>query len=497
MARTPILSIGQRFGLVYGVLLGLLAWISVLVVLYVGDMRRDSAKLLEETREATLAAELVGELRILRVLASLEAPPVEALATHRDAAIRCITAMFETPDEDPSDADHQRAENRLGESMRADLARLDAWTRAPGAEAPIEALERALRYARVMAGETAEESERSNLELLSLADRAVWTIWATVIVTAVFLWATWWFVRRRVVGPLRSLREGAEKFGKGMWGVRVGLRQRDEIGDLAHSFNAMADRLQGANAALEQRVEERTRQFVRAARLADLGSLAAGVAHEINNPLASIASCAEGLERRLAKGALPADEQLDYLRTIAAEAWRARHMTQQLLALGRYDAGPLASIDLAGVCQRIARMTTDQFAAVGVELVVTAPEPGVEAVLREGEVTQLLLNLLLNARDASPQNRPGGAVVWLRCAKRGDAVVFEVEDEGEGIAEDLMLQVFEPFFTTKPAGQGTGLGLALVAAIVEGYGGDIDVRRGDRGGALFSVTLPSSSPARP
>jgi nitrogen fixation/metabolism regulation signal transduction histidine kinase len=124
-------------------------------------------------------------------------------------------------------------------------------------------------------------------------------------------------VWKRVVRPVEVLRDRVQRVAGGDLTHRVQIASGDEIGALARDFNRMADELHGMRSDLEARVEAKTQEFVRAARLAGLGTMAAGIAHEINNPLASIASCAEGMERRLAKGAIDETTQREYLQIIA------------------------------------------------------------------------------------------------------------------------------------------------------------------------------------
>jgi signal transduction histidine kinase len=491
-----VLPIGHRFGLIYVLLTAALALLGVVVVSNLRTMRTDSAMLLEENREARLASELVAEIELLGEIAALrsdlgaEAARLSPAARrHLDLASTRLRSLMTHPDaEDPSRSEHQAAEQRLAAVIGSALHDLERDVGAGAASPDLPAkLAQALRYARILEEETGNEAGLADRELAGLVDRSTRVVWGSLLVTAVVLALSLAQVMRKVVRPLQTLRAGADRFGAGDLAHRIALRNRDEIGALARSFNQMADRLSSAQQQLEARVQERTRQFVAAARLADLGGLAAGIAHEINNPLGSIASCAEGLDRRLRDGTVPVGEQRDYLQTIAAEAWRARDITGRLLTLARQDAGLAAPIDLGNVCQQLERLVRHRFETAGVELILQKPERMPPLTGNQNEITQMLVNLLLNALDASPR----GGRVWLRCDGDGARVHFIVEDEGVGIAEADLPRVFEPFYTTKEPGKGTGLGLSLVAAIVENHGGAIDVRRGRSGGALFDIALPA------
>jgi signal transduction histidine kinase len=310
---------------------------------------------------------------------------------------------------------------------------------------------------------------------------------ATVGAAVLVLCGLLWLVRRMVVGPLRVLRDRAEQVGAGRTPIpQVPLRSRDEIGALARSFEEMARRVASNEQELRERVEARTRELVRAARYADIGVLAAGVAHEINNPLASIASCAEGLERRLRKREVALAEQCEDLQTIASEAYRARSITARLLALARPERSPDARVELDRVAREVEAMTRYQFEERAVRLTLDLPSTGTAVVGDHGDLLQMTVNLVLNARDASPR----GAEVQLRVrAAAGAEVELIVDDAGDGVPAADVDRIFDPFFTTKEVGQGTGLGLALVAAVVEAHRGRIRVGRSPAGGARFEVAL--------
>jgi signal transduction histidine kinase len=253
----------------------------------------------------------------------------------------------------------------------------------------------------------------------------------------------------------------------------------------------MAQRVAATREDLEERVAARTREFLRAARYAELGVLAAGIAHEVNNPLASIASCAEGLQRRLHRGPVGPEEQEEYLETIVSQAYRAREVTSRLLALARQDARIFRLVNLSEVCEQSVRITRFQLEQVGVQLELDLdPKP----IYVEGdalELGQMLVNLIVNGGDASP----AGASVILRCHLIGDQAVLQVDDAGQGVPKAHQDRVFEPFFTTKRAGEGTGLGLALVHAIVKAHAGKVDLTTAPIGGARFEVQLPAVQPA--
>jgi PAS domain S-box-containing protein len=233
-------------------------------------------------------------------------------------------------------------------------------------------------------------------------------------------------------------------------------------------------------------IEALQQQVVRAERLATLGELAAGVVHELNNPLTSITVYAEYLVRKLeSQGAETAD--LEKLRRIGASAQRILRFSRDLVQYARPSGRDVESIDLAAVVRQSVSICEHLVERGGVTLGVEVdPElPVVQAV--GGQLEQVLINLITNAVHAVDS---GGRVVVRAQAESPSTVVLEVGDSGPGIADGDQERIFEPFFTTKSDGKGTGLGLPIVRNIVDQHRGEIRVGRSDLGGAAFRVILP-------
>ncbi len=232
----------------------------------------------------------------------------------------------------------------------------------------------------------------------------------------------------------------------------------------------------------------------RAEKLAAVGRLAAGVVHEINNPLATIAACAEALEQRIDEGAFEmsdsADDLSEYLGLIKSEAFRCKTITTDLLDFSRIRAGDRTPMDAGDIVRSAANLISHQKRGEGIEL-HTAIEPGLPAVSVDGgQIQQAVIALATNAIDAMPE---GGRLTFRTYAK-GSRVFIEVEDTGAGISQENMSKIFEPFFTTKEVGKGTGLGLAVCYGIVSEHGGRITVRSTVGKGTTFSIFLPATRP---
>jgi two-component system NtrC family sensor kinase len=241
------------------------------------------------------------------------------------------------------------------------------------------------------------------------------------------------------------------------------------------------------------------RAVARTERLAAVGRLAAGVVHEINNPLATISACAEALESRVTEGAYGSgpdvDDLREYLQLIHAEAFRCKQITNGLLDFSRARAVEPAPVNVSEVVESAARLLAHQKRGASIRIETELAE-GLPLVSGDtGQLQQAVIILAENSIDAMPQ----GGTLTLRTLRadavdgdESDAVVIEVGDTGHGIAEELRERIFDPFFTTKEVGRGTGLGLAVCYGIVTEHGGRIGVESAVGRGSTFRITLPAA-----
>jgi signal transduction histidine kinase len=486
-------TIERKLGSLFALLGGLQVLIGAVVAWHVHVTVLDVGRVLEEHRETSLSRDLVNQLRNLGQHLGTRGGEGPASAGEKALLLDLCDearALLEElrrgpPGEDPSESGHAREELAFYRELELGLpelrAQIEAYQPAARAEA---ALGRVLGVASELHDEMRRESVESGEDLAQRSRTMRSVVVLASVGSLALLGTAFLLVRRTVVRPVRELGHGARRLGRGELGLRLPERSRDEIGDLTREINQMAAELEAMKTSLEQRVRERTREFVRAARLAGLGTLAAGVAHEINNPLASIASCAEGLQRRLARDELDAGEAREYLEIIAREAYRAHEITQRLLDFAREGPSERAACDPAKTVEELAMLLRHRMEGRGVHLAVDC-KSGLQVLANVSALKQVLLNLLQNALDASP---PGGRVL-LSCGRRGDELVLQVEDEGAGIPPEHLERVFDPFFTTKAPGKGTGLGLAIVHRIVEDHGGRVEVESRP-GRTRFQVVLP-------
>lgn len=339
-------------------------------------------------------------------------------------------------------------------------------------------------------------------------------LWLYLTTTGVFvLLLSYFALTYLTVRPVEQLTQAAQRLAAGHLDVEVPLRGAPEVTRLAMAFNIMVAELRSERQAREQRVAEleqtalelRTAQqeLVRSAKLASFGRLAAGIAHEIGNPLAAIL----GLLELLQKGELDAAVRAEFLQRIQSETERIHRILRNLLDFSRPTStsqAPPSSTDLAIVIDQAVRLMHPQKSLRGVRIEqdVAAHLPRVHG--STDQITQVLLNLLLNAADALEGRgciriaaRQDGAPPGppTDSDSRSDAamprwVTLSVADDGPGIPATVADQLFEPFVTTKAAGKGTGLGLAVCQTIVDGLGGHISVANRPDGGAAFTVRLP-------
>ncbi|WP_437547265.1 HAMP domain-containing sensor histidine kinase [Sorangium sp. So ce367] len=311
-----------------------------------------------------------------------------------------------------------------------------------------------------------------------------------------------------VVRPIDAVSEAARRVAGGARDLEVPRAGARELAELGASLALMTGRLRADEESLRAKIAEIERyaadlksaqeRLVRSERLASVGRLAAGLAHEIGNPLAAIL----GLQDLLLAGGLTPAEERDFVERMKRETERIHKILRDLLdfarpaargaaeAGGDGEAGHLPSGSVAEAIGDVVSLVTPQkaFRAIELERDVAPDVPAV--ALAHGQLVQVLLNLLLNAADAVP--RVGGRVAVRASRGAGGGARIEVEDNGPGIAEAVRETLFEPFITTKEVGEGTGLGLAVCRGLVEAAGGTIGVERGADGGARFVVLLPGA-----
>jgi len=229
--------------------------------------------------------------------------------------------------------------------------------------------------------------------------------------------------------------------------------------------------------------------MVVADKLAGLGTLAAGIAHEINSPLQIITGKSESLKRRLERDQLDLDNLDSDLESINRNGWRVARIVRSLLDYAHPISGEIEQFEINALISDTLLLIEHQLRTWSNITVMTDLASDLPPLYCSGEeVSRLLINLLTNARDAMPD---GGEVAIRTCRNQADdGIILEIADNGQGIPEEALPNIFNPFFTTKAVGQGTGLGLFIVHGIVQSLGGEISVTSQVDKGTTFTVSLP-------
>jgi two-component system NtrC family sensor kinase len=334
-----------------------------------------------------------------------------------------------------------------------------------------------------------------------------WLAFIALSATATFLilGVAFWYFRIAVVQPFKVLLAGSRSIASGQFEHRITLQSHDELAELGDALNNMTTRFIEIRDNLNEKVQQRTREVVRSEQLASVGFLAAGVAHEINNPLASIAWSAEALEGRLHEilhvqvanpdGSL-ADISYDeqelnvlrkYLKRIQDEAFRCKGITERLLDFSRLsesqrkqetDVNESVS-DMIALVQHLGQYRNKRVEYIG--------EEGLTAWVSPPELKQVVLNLLTNALDSVDD----GGLVSVALEHDRTAFTLTVRDNGCGMTPEVLNHLFEPFFTRRRDGRGTGLGLSITYRIVQDHAGELVASSDGPGmGSKFILTLP-------
>ena len=288
-----------------------------------------------------------------------------------------------------------------------------------------------------------------------------------------------------IVRPLRMLEKKTKNIAMGDFSERIEVKGSDELASLAKSFNRMEDHLKLAVSSFEHtitRLQEKQAQLVEAEKLASIGILTAGIAHEINNPLTSVLSFSKLMLEQMPES----DRNYSRLKIMVRDAQRARTIVRELLSFAKENPIHPTVIDINRPVTEIAESLVAQelFKDIELDLNLTRNLPKILA--DPVRIGQVVMNMLLNA--AHSITPPGKIEVETRSADGLVEIVFS--DTGHGIPEEHLNKIFDPFYTTKGTGKGTGLGLAISYGIIKKHNGDIEVKSTVGKGSTFIVRLP-------
>ena len=348
------------------------------------------------------------------------------------------------------------------------------------------------------------------MESIAVARSAAIILAFVVFIAAIVLLT---FFIRVVTQPIKQLVQVTDQVSRGDLSRTVDVQQRDEIGHLATTFNRMIvslsqsrEEIEEYNRTLEQKIIDRTleleeaqAQLVQSEKMSAIGQLAAGVAHELNNPLGGILGYAQFALEKMRKQAVTFDDSkafdsyIRYLGDIETQARRCKTIVQNLLRFSRSSrVSEFTEVDVNQVIEDTRTFVEHQLNMnqISLEVEYNRDIPTIQA--NAGQLQQVFTNLIINAMHASPPESTVRIVVRYSPAlgEFGGALEILVIDEGAGIPAEDIKKIFEPFFTTKDVGKGTGLGLSVSYGIIREHGGEIRVDSEVGKGTVFTIILP-------
>lgn len=315
------------------------------------------------------------------------------------------------------------------------------------------------------------------------------------------------FIRIMVHRPVTRLIEGTRQIAGGNLSYVISLTSKNEIGELAQSFNSMVSKLRKAyeeitdwSKTLEQKVQEKTEELERTQskiiqmeKMASLGKLSATVAHEINNPLAGILNYAKLILKKMGRLSLEEEEKepiRKYLSVIESESKRCGKIVKDLLLFAKSTEGEFQERDMNEIIDKSLLLIAHHLEIQGVKAEKGVPKEKCLCLCEPNQMQQALMALFINSVEAMPD---GGILkVELFPADNNGFVKIQISDTGKGMPPEILSNVFEPFFTTKKEGTGLGLGLSVVYGIIQRHKGDITVKSKINEGTTFTITLPCS-----
>lgn len=307
-----------------------------------------------------------------------------------------------------------------------------------------------------------------------------------------------WMTRRYLLKPIRLLKEGAAAWKRGGLSHRVSFRGSDELGELRDAFNEMAGTLEAQHADLARKqadLEESFRrnreaqaQLSQSEKLASLGTLAAGVAHELNQPLMLIRGYAQRLLSRENEVGRKAREEIEI---IEQETGRMMKIIRHLKDFSRRSTGEHQEVDINAIVRSSLALCSEQLRLHNIEVRLALDDPSPLVWGDPIQLTQVFVNLITNAREALEE--AGGGALVVQCRRtQAHSVEVSFADTGHGVEPEVLPRIFDPFFTTKAVGSGTGLGLSIALGLAQAHGGQITVDSQSGQGARFTVRLPAT-----
>jgi len=457
----------------------------------------------EEHRRTALAEALTSGIGAQLAASGADGPrPGEVLAGYRDASLAFDALYLVRQDLTPVHVAEGKPPDKLDDGLRAALYGRERHVAVEGAIWGLRAVE--VTAPVVLRGERAV-ALRVRLPLASpTAFGSPSTFVLAYTASTGFAIAAFGFslLRRRLIAPVAQVREGTRRIADGEFGHQLDVDASEELAALCRSLNEMSLALADYRQRTAEQVERLRRAnddlktaqdaLIRSERLAGVGRLAAGLAHEVGNPLAAVLGFVELLEQDLGDPGL----ESDLLRRTRGELERIHRIIRELLDYSRPGTGEVEMVQVGALVDEVRSTARHAPRFRDVELVeASLSEPVERAVvaIERDRLQQVLVNILLNAADAVREG--GGGRVWLDARLVDGEVQLRCRDDGPGFSAVALERALEPFFTTKEPGRGTGLGLATSLQMVQAAGGRLELANASEGGALVTVVLPVAEAA--
>lgn len=329
------------------------------------------------------------------------------------------------------------------------------------------------------------------------------TVAASAILVISVLFVTGILIWTLIRVPVNKLTAATRAIASGNLQYKIPVQRRDEIGQLANSFNIMVEELSRAQSeitewshTLQQKVKQKTGELERiqthlihVEKMASLGKLAATVAHELNNPLGGILAYTRLTQKRLDNGQLTPEKlnsiQED-LAIVKNETVRCGNIVNNLLLFSRRDIGECEFQDIKTILDNCMKLLLHHLSLQQIKLIQVLPDEPLEARCDKEQIQQAALAIIMNAIEAMPN----GGTLTIKALAEGDKIKIGISDTGEGIADEHLPHIFEPFYTSKREGKGIGLGLSVAYGIIERHKGQIEVESTVGKGSTFVITIP-------
>jgi C4-dicarboxylate-specific signal transduction histidine kinase len=295
--------------------------------------------------------------------------------------------------------------------------------------------------------------------------------------------------RKRVEGELKKHRDHLEELVKERTAelIMVNKQMEQEITERKQAEKALENSFDELK-EIHQRLEQSQAQLMQAEKMSAVGTLAAGIAHELNNPLMAISNFSNYCLKHTTEN----DRRYSYLQDIEHEAGRCIEIVSNLLTFSRSEQDgkeAYQSESLARIIERVVGIMSYRIEKENVSLSTNIAKDTPPIWVKIGSIQQVILNLVANALDAVEENQK--KEISLEVHHDGNSVYLTIADSGRGIATEIINKIYDPFFTTKPVGKGTGLGLTISRNIIESHGGDITCESQPGAGTIFRITLPN------